>query len=57
VPLLAVAPAVHAMREAARVARETGSDAHVAATGLSPGALFEIFGLAEWRRLEQQYRA
>jgi 2,3-dimethylmalate lyase len=57
VPLLAAGPAVHAMREAARVARETGSDAHVAALGLSPKAFFEIFGLAEWRRLEQRYRA
>lgn len=57
IPTLAIVPAVHAMREAARIARETGSDAHVAAMALSPKALFEVFGLADWRRLEQEYRA
>ena len=57
VPTLALLPAVHAMREAGRIGRETGSDAHVAATGLSPRAFFEIFGLDDWRRLEKKYSA
>lgn len=54
-PMLSVGPAVEGMRLAARVARETGSDAHVAATGFSPAALFDLFGIAEWRRVEVRY--
>lgn len=56
-PLLSIGPAVDGMRTAARVARETGSDAHVAATGFSPAAFFELFDIAEWRRIEARYAA
>jgi 2-methylisocitrate lyase-like PEP mutase family enzyme len=55
VPTLGMGPAVHAMRAAAKTARETGSDAHVAAMGFSPAAFFELLGIADWRRLESRY--
>ena len=55
VPTLGMGPAVHAMRQAAKTARETGSDAHVAAMGFSPAAFFELLGIADWRRLESRY--
>jgi carboxyvinyl-carboxyphosphonate phosphorylmutase len=55
VPTLGMGPAIHAMRQAALTARETGSDAHVAAMGFSPAAFFELFGMSEWRRLESRY--
>jgi 2-methylisocitrate lyase-like PEP mutase family enzyme len=57
VPTLGMGPAVHAMRAAAKTARETGSDAHVAAMGFSPAAFFDLLGIADWRRLESRYVA
>jgi 2,3-dimethylmalate lyase len=55
VPMLALFPAVHAMREAARRARETGSDRHVAALGLTLESYFEMVALRQWRGLDARY--
>jgi hypothetical protein len=49
--------AVHAMREAARIALQTGSDDHVAALGISLDDYFNTVGMAQWRRLESRYTA
>jgi 2,3-dimethylmalate lyase len=55
VPTLALFPAVHAMREAADRARETGSDRHVAALGLTLESYFDPVGLRQWRELGARY--
>ena len=49
IPTLAVGAAVHGMREMARVARETGHDAHLAATGFTVAGFFDMVGMREWR--------
>jgi hypothetical protein len=45
------------MREAARIALQTGSDDHVAALGISLDDYFNMVGMAQWRRLESRYTA
>lgn len=53
-PTVALYPAVHALREAARQLRSTGTDAHLQSLGLSPAALFDVVGLESWLALDTE---